>query len=88
MISNEVRNEIEAKGDIPKSKNNNRNKKMQEYQNQRGRESPSPSKAYSHIEHLHNRNKHPIYGRANPGSSESDMVSVCVKGRARAYNQC
>ena len=35
MISNEVRNEIEAKGDIQESKNNSRNKKMQEYQNKR-----------------------------------------------------
>ena len=32
--------------------------------------------------------KRPIYGRANPGSSESDLVSVCVKGKARAYKQC
>ena len=57
---------------------------MQEYQNQEG-ESPAPRKAYSIIEHLHNRNKCPISGRANPGSSESDPVSVCVK-RTRAYN--
>ena len=32
--------------------------------------------------------KRPISGRANPGSSESDLVSVCVKGRGRAYKQC
>ena len=32
--------------------------------------------------------KRPISGRANPGSSESDLVSVCVKGRVRAYKQC
>ena len=56
MISNEVRNEIVAKGDIPKSKNNKKNKKMQEYQNQK-RERPAPRKAYSLIEHLHNKNK-------------------------------
>ena len=29
--------------------------------------------------------KRPISGRANPGSSESDLVSVCVK-RTRAYH--
>ena len=38
---NEIRNRIEAKGDIPESKNNNRNKKMQEYQNKREGESSS-----------------------------------------------
>ena len=32
--------------------------------------------------------KRPISGRANLGSSESDLVSVCVKGRAHAYKQC
>ena len=34
--------------------------------------------------------KHPISGRTNPGSSENDLVSVCVcvKRRARAYKQC
>ena len=32
--------------------------------------------------------KRPISGRANLGSSENDLVSVCVKGKARAYKQC
>ena len=32
--------------------------------------------------------KRPISGRANLGSSESDLMSVCVKGKARAYKQC
>jgi len=80
MISNEVRNEIEGKGNIPESKNNNRNKKMQEYQNKRER-TQVPRKAYSLTEHLHNRNKRPISGRVNPGSSESDLMGVCVKGK-------
>ena len=53
------------------------------------RERPAPRKAYDLIEHLNNRKtKRPISGRANPGSSESDLVSVCAKGRARAYKQC
>ena len=60
---------------------------MQEYQNQK-KEYPVPRKAYSLNEHLHNRNKRPISGRADPGSSESDLVSVCVKEKARAYKQC
>ena len=34
------------------------------------------------------KTKRPISGRANPGASESDLVSVCVKGKARAYKQC
>ena len=53
-------------------------KKMQEYQNQKG-ERPAPREARNLIEHLHNRNKRPISGRANPGSSESDLVSVCKR---------
>ena len=32
--------------------------------------------------------KRPISGHANSGSSENDLMSVCVKGRARGYNQC
>ena len=86
MISNEIRNRIKVKCDIQESKNNSKNKEMQEYHNQKG-ESLAPRKAYSLIEHLHNRNKHPISGRANSGSSESDLMSMCVKGRARAYKQ-
>ena len=87
MIWNEIRNRIEAKGDIHESKNNSRNKERKEYQNQK-KERPVPRKAYSHIEHLHNRNKRPISERANPESSESDLVSVCVKRRTRTYKQC
>ena len=86
MIQDEIRNEIKAKCDIQESKNNSKNKERKEYQNQK-KESPVLRKAYSHIEHLHNRNKRPISGRANPGSSESDLVSVCVKGKTRAYKQ-
>ena len=63
---------------------------MQEYQNQIER-APSSSQgvqSYNLIEHLHNRNKRPISGRVNPGSSENDLVSVCVKRTARACKQC
>ena len=51
---------------------------MQEYQNKKGERS-APRKAYRLIEYLHNRNKRPISGRANPGSSESDLVSGKMK---------
>ena len=87
MIWNEIRNRIEAKGDIHESKNNSKNKKMQEYQNQKG----------ERVQLLARRtvtskpaqwNKRPISGHANPRSSESDLVSVCVKGTARACKQC
>ena len=76
MIWNKIRNRIEAKGDIQESKNNSRNKERKEYQNQK--ETQAPRNMYGLIEHLHNRNKRPISGRPNPGSSESDLVSVCV----------
>ena len=59
MIWNEIRNRIEAKGDIQESKNNSKNKERKEYQNQKERESGS-----------------------------LQVVSVCVKGKARAYEQC
>ena len=78
MIPDEIRNEIEAKCDMQESKKNSKNKEMQEYHNQKG-ERPAPRKAYSLIEHLHNETKRPISGGTNPGSSESDVVSVCVK---------
>ena len=61
---------------------------MQEYQNQRERESPAPRIMDGLNEHLHNRNNRPISGRANPGSSERDLMSVCVKRKARADKQC
>ena len=54
MIWNEIRNRIEAKGDIQESKNNSRNKERKEYQNQK-RESQVPRKSYSLIVHLHKR---------------------------------
>ena len=78
MNPDELRNEIGARYEIQESNINSKNKEMQEYQNQKG-ESLATRKAYSLIEHLHNGNKRPISGRANPGSSESDLVSVCVK---------
>ena len=80
MIPDEIGNEIDAKCDMQESKNNSRNKEMQEYENQKG-EAPAIREAYSLNEHPHNRNKRPISGRANSGSSESDLVSVCVKGK-------
>ena len=60
---------------------------MQKYQNQRKR-TQAPRKAYRLIKHLHIRDNRPITGRANPGSSERDLVSVSVKGKARADKQC
>ena len=47
MISDEIRNGIEAKCDIQESKNNSRNKERKEYQNQK-RENPAPREAYNH----------------------------------------
>ena len=41
-------------------------------------EAPALREAYSLIEHLTIETKRLISGRANPGSSESDLVSVCV----------
>ena len=85
MIWNEIRNRIEAKGDIQESKNNSRNKERKEYQNQkRERESGSSQVVQSHRTSAQ-KNKRLISGHANPGSSESDLVSVCVKGKTRAY---
>jgi len=72
---------------LNQEKYRNRNKKRQEYQNQRGETPISSQSARSH-EHLTIETKRPIFGRANPGSSESDLVSVCVKRTARAYKQC
>ena len=64
-------------------------KEMQRYQNQRERESPAPCIMDGLNGHLHNKNNRPISGRANPGSSNATMVSVCVKGKkARAEEQC
>ena len=40
------------------------------------RETPAPRNISSLIEHLINNMKHPVSGRANPGSSESDPMSV------------
>ena len=82
MITDEKERKMATEYDKGRIRNN---KKRWEYQNQKG-ESPAPRKAYNLIEHLHNENKRPISGRANPGSSESDLVSVCVKGKARADN--
>ena len=45
MISNEIRNRIEAKCDIQESKNNSKNKEGPEYQN-RQRETPAPRSIY------------------------------------------
>ena len=87
MISNEIRNRMEAKCDIHESKNNSKNKEMQEYQNKRER-TQAPRKAYCLSNTCTIEIKRPISGRANPGSSESDLVSVCVKRRTRAYKQC
>ena len=53
------------------------------------RKTQAPRNIYERNEHLHNRNKCPISGRANPGSSERDHGEcVCVKGTARADKQC
>ena len=52
------------------------------------KEIPALCNMSSLIEHLHNRNKRPISRRANAGSSERDLMSVCVKRRTRAYKQC
>ena len=86
MISNEVRDEVEAEGDILETKNNNRNKKGKNTRIKRESVQLFAKRTVSSntctIE-----TKRPISGRANPGSSESDLVSVCVKGKARAYKQ-
>ena len=54
------------------------------------RETQAPCNTYGLIEYLTIETKRPISGCTNPGSSESNLVSVCVcvKGRARAYKQC
>ena len=52
------------------------------------RETQASRNMYGLIEHLTIETKCPISGRANPRSSESDLVSVCVKRIARAYKQC
>ena len=75
MISNEVRNEIEAKCDIHESKNNSRNKKMQEYQNKKGGRIQLLAKRTVSSNACTIETKRPISGRTNPGSSESDLVS-------------
>ena len=54
----------------------------------RERETQAPRNMYGLIEHLTIETKCPISERTNPGSSESDLMSVCVKRRARAYKQC
>ena len=75
MIPDEIRNEIETKPDIQESKNNSRNKRIQEYQNGQ-KKTLAPRHMYGLIEHLINNIKHLISGRVNPGSSESDLMSV------------
>ena len=75
MNSDEIRNEIEAKSDIQELKNNSRNKGRQEYQNGK-KKTLAPCLMYGLIEHLINNIKHSISGRVNPGSSESDLMSV------------
>jgi len=52
------------------------------------RETHAPRNMYSLIEHLIIETKRLISGRANLGSSESDLVSMCVKRTARVYKQC
>ena len=74
MIWNEIRNRIEAKGDIQESKNNSRNKERKEYQNpkrERERESPVPRKSYSLIVHLHKR-------------TSVQYLNVQIQGRQKA----
>jgi len=87
MISNEVRNRIEAKCDIHESKviagiKKGKNTRIKRESVQFLARSTVSSNTCT-LE-----TKRPISRRANPGSSESDLVSVCVKRTARACKQC
>ena len=62
-----------------KNHRNNMNKeKVRQYRKGRSsKRTPAPCKACNtFIEHLINKIKRPISGRANPGSSGSDLMSV------------
>ena len=86
MISNEIRNRIEAKCDIHESKIIAGIKKGRITRIKRksvqflARRTVSPNTCTIET-------KRPISGRVNPGSLESDLVSVCVKRTARACKQ-
>ena len=60
---------------------------MQKYQNQRGR-TQGPRKACSLNEHLYNESIVQYLDMQTQGRQNATMVSVCVKGTARAEKQC
>ena len=82
MISDEIRNGIEANCDIQELKNNSRNKERKEYQIKR--EPPTPYEAYELNEHLNNI-RYPKPWRCESRVVRSDLVSVCKEKGSRAY---
>ena len=82
MIWNEIRNRIEAKCDIHESKIIAGMKKERIPESKESVQLLAKRIVSSNTCTI--ETKRPISGRANPGSSESDLVSVCVKRTARA----
>ena len=87
MIWNEIRNRIEANGDIHESKNNSRNKERKEYQNQerervRFLASRTVSSYICTKEQASN-----IWTCKSRVVRKRPSECMCVKGRARAYKQ-
>jgi len=77
MISNEIRNRIEAKCDIQESKNNSKNKERKEFQNQKERNSNFSESVRAH-EHLNNIRKCSIPWTCESRVVRSDLMSVYV----------
>ena len=75
---------MKTDSDIYRKSGNNRKTREIRIPEQK-RETPAPREAYGLNEHLNNRNKAYNTGCANLGSSESDLVSVCVKGKVLVY---
>jgi len=60
---------------------------MQEYQNKKGGRIQLLARRTVSSNTCTIEPKRPISGCANPGSSESDLVSVCVKGKLVHINR-
>ena len=87
MISNGIRNRIEVKCDLHESKIIAGIKKCKNTRIKRERVQLL-AKCTISSNTCTIETKRPISGRANPESSESNLVSVCVKRTARVYKQC